>query len=169
MALYTYSPSDVTVSIAGLHTVTGYVDGTFVRIIKNIRPFETQRAMDGTLERLYHFDEGYRLELTLAQSSPTNNLLSVLHNIDTVSRRMKFPVVIRDGLGQTSFFSGTTWIESIPEVAFSNGMSERTWVFACANAALNIGGNGTTSAVEDSVLLAASVLPVFKDFGLLGG
>lgn len=169
MALYTYSPSDVTVSLAGLHTVTGYVDGTFIRIVKNTKPFEIQMAMDGTIERLYHFDEGYRLELTLAQSSPSNNILSVLHNIDLVTRAAKFPVVIRDALGQTSFFSATTWIETIPEVTFSNQMETRTWVLGCAQAALNIGGNAPTSTIEDTVLIGASLLPVFREFGLLGG
>lgn len=168
MALYTYSPTDVIVSLSGLHTVTGYVDGTFVKIVKNMRPFEQQRAMDGTRERLYHEDDGYRVELTLAQSSPTNNVLSVLHNIDTVTRMMKFPMMIKDTRGQTNFFSATTWIEGIPDVTFSNGMETRTWVFGCAEAALTIGGNDNTSAIEDSLLLGSSVLPALKQFGLLG-
>lgn len=169
MALLTYSPSDVTVSIAGIHTVGGYVDGTFIRIIKDIKPFETQRAMDGTMERLYHLDDGYRLELTLAQSSPSNNVLSAIHNIDVVTRMAKFPVMVRDAFGQTSFFSATTWIEGIPEVTFSNNVEQRVWTFGCSSAALHVGGNGTTSAVEDAVFLGAQSLPIFKEFGLIGG
>lgn len=169
MALLTYSPSDVTVSIAGIHTVGGYVDGTFIRIVKDIKPFETQRAMDGTMERLYHSDDGYRLELTLAQSSPSNNVLSTIHNIDVVTRMLKFPMTVRDAFGQTSFFSATTWIEGIPEVTFSNSMEQRTWVFGCTSAALHIGGNGETSLVEDSIFASAASLSVFKDFGLIGG
>lgn len=169
MALHTYSPKDVSISIAGIHTVGGYVEGTFVELIKNTKPFETQIAMDGTRERLYHHDEGYQLKITLAQSSPSNNVLSVLHNIDLVTRMGKFPLMLRDGMGQTSFFSATTWIEQTPDVTFSNKMEDRVWIFGCAQAALTIGGNADTTAIEDAMLLGSSLLPVFKEFGLLGG
>lgn len=169
MALFTYSPKDVSVSIAGFHTVSGYVDGTFIKLVKNTKPFETQTAMDGTRERLFHYDEGYRLELTLAQSSASNNILSVIHNIDVVTRMGKFPLMLRDAMGQTSFFSATTWIEEIPDVTFSNQMETRTWVFGCASAALTIGGNANTTEIEDGLLLGSSLLPIFKEFGLLGG
>lgn len=167
MALLRYSPSEVTVSIAGLHTVTGYADGTFIKISKEMKPFETQRAMDGTKQRLYHYDEGYKLELTLAQSSPSNNVLSTLYNIDAATRMMKFPIVINDGSGQTSFFSMTSWIEQIPDVTFSNQMETRTWTFSCQEAALIIGGNdNNTSDIEDAILAGSAALPVLKDFGL---
>ncbi|MNF36754.1 hypothetical protein D3C85_816570 [compost metagenome] len=169
MALHTYSPKDVSITIAGLHTIDGYVDGTFVKIIKNTKPFETQVAMDGTRERLYHFDDGYNLELTLAQSSTSNNILSALHNIDIVTRAAKFILMLRDGSGQTTFFSATTWIESIPDVTFSNGMESRVWTLGCSDAALQIAGNGATSAVEDVLMTGAALLPVFKEFGLIGG
>jgi len=167
--LLTYSPQEVLVSLAGLHTVGGYVDGTFVKISKNSSPFESQTAMDGQRERLYHHDEGYTLELTLAQSSASNNILSALHNVDLATRKGKFPVIIKDGTGQTSFFSGTSWVQQIPDVTFSNQMEQRTWVIGCADAVLAIGGNGSTSAIEDALLVGSSFLPALKSFGVFGG
>lgn len=169
MALFTYSPKDVTVSIAGIHTVSGYVDGTFIRIIKNAKPFETQVAMDGSRQRIYHKDDGYRFELTLAQSSESNNVLSAIHNIDIVTRLAKFPLMMRDGSGSTTFFSATTWIESIPEVTFSNQMEARTWVFGCNDAGLTIAGNAPKDTVNDALLFGTSLLPALQEFGLLGG
>lgn len=168
MALKTYSPRDILVSIAGLHTVQGYADGTFVRIYKESAPFGMKRAMDGSVERLFNKDEGYKVDLTLAQSSETNNILSAIHNVDIATKAGKFPLLIRDMKGQTSFFAGTAWVEDIPEVTFSNGMETRTWIFGCTQAGLLVGGNGDVTSIESALLAGTSFLPVLSDFGVFG-
>lgn len=166
MTISTYSPSDVSVTIAGMHSVTGYSSGTFIRITKDVKPFSKVRAMDGEIARMYSEDTGYRVELTLAQSSSTNNILTMLYNIDTATHMGKFPLFIKDGRGQTSFLAATAWIEQIPDVSFGSELSERTWIFGCSDVAITIGGNGDTSLIEDSLLLASSTLPILKQFGV---
>lgn len=166
MSISTYSPSDVLITIAGMHSVSGYADGTFVRITKDMKPFTKVRAMDGEVARMYHDDTGYKVELTLMQSSSTNNILTMLYNIDTVTKMGKFPLFIKDSRGQTNFLAATAWIEQIPEVTFGPSLSERTWVFGCSDAVLTIGGNEDTSFLEDTLLVASSTLPVLKQFGL---
>lgn len=166
MSISTYSPSDVTVTLAGMHSVTGYSSGTFIRITKDIRPFSKVRAMDGEIARMYSEDTGYKVELTLAQSSSTNNILTMLYNIDTATHMGKFPLFIKDGRGQTSFLAATAWIEQTPDILFGSELSERTWIFGCSDVALTIGGNGDTSLIEDSLLLASSTLPILKQFGV---
>jgi hypothetical protein len=166
MAISTYSPADVSVTIAGMHSVTGYVDGTFVRITKDIKPFSKVRAMDGEQARMYFDDAGYKVELSLAQSSGTNNVLWMLYNIDTTTHMGKFPLFIKDGRGQTNFLAATAWIEEIPEVTFGTEMSERKWVFGCSDVVLVVGGNTDTSLIEDSLLVSSSTLPILKEFGV---
>lgn len=167
MSLYHYSPKDVIVTIGGLYQINGYVDGTFINIVKDIKPFETTRAIDGEVARIYRKDTGYRLEITLAQSSPANDLLSAMYNVDIATQIGKFPLFIRDGRGSTTFMSLTTWIEDIPQVSFSNGMETRTWVFGCSQAALNIGGNAPMGTVESAAYFGAALLPLLSDFGIL--
>jgi hypothetical protein len=166
MALSTYSPSDVTITIAGMHSVTGYTDGTFVRITKDLKPFSKVRAMDGEQARMYFDDAGYKVELTLMQSSSSNNILQMIYNIDTVTHMGKFPLFIKDGRGQTSFLAATAWIEQIPEVTFGTELSDRTWIFGCSDVALTIGGNEDTSLIEDALLVGSSTLPILKQFGV---
>lgn len=165
-ALSTYSPKDVIVSIAGLHTVGGYADGTFVRVTKDMKPFTVVRAMDGELSRLYSKDDGYKVELTLMQSSSTNNILSMLYNIDTATRIGKFPLFIKDSLGQSSFMAGTAWIEQIPDLSFGNTLETRTWVFGCGDAVITFGGNEDVSQIEQALLVGSSTLPLLRDFGV---
>ncbi|WP_278939100.1 phage structural protein [Pseudomonas helleri] len=165
MALLTYSPKDVTVTIAGIHTATGYADGQFIKISKSGRNVERLRAMDGETARIFRKDENFKFELTLAQSSTTNNFLTTLYNIDVATHLGKFPILMKDHKGQSFFFSGIAWIEDMPDVVFSNQMETRTWVFTCTYAGLTIGGNGTPSDMEDALLVGSSFLPILKEFG----
>lgn len=166
MALLHYSPKDVSVTIAGFIQIDGYVDGTFINISRDVQPFETMKAMDGNVARLYKKDSGYKFELTLAQSSGSNNLLSAMYNIDIATQIGKFPLFIKDARGSTTFMSLTTWIEDIPQVTFSNGMESRTWTFRCSQASLNIGGNAEQSAIESALSFSTQLLPLLNDFGV---
>jgi hypothetical protein len=167
MAVALYSPQDVIISLAGMHTISGYADGTFVRITKDMKPFSKVRAMDGEMARMYNEDEGFRVEVTIAQSSTSNNILTSIYNVDTATHMGKFPMFIKDTKGQTNFFAATAWIEMIPDVTFSNQLETRTWTFGCSGAILTIGGNNDTSLLEDTLLLGSSGLLVLKQFGVL--
>lgn len=166
MALSTYSPKDVTITLGGLHAVTGYADGTFVKITKDIKPFAKVRAMDGEISRQHFDDAGYQVELTIMQSSSTNNILSMMHNIDTLTHMGKAPLFIKDNRGQTSFLAGSAWIEKIPDVTFGNELNTRTWVFGCSDVALTVGGNEDTTDIELALLAGSSTLPLLKNFGV---
>lgn len=165
--LLTYSPMDVEVSIAGIHTITGFSADTFIEISKDIQPFDVQRAMDGERARIYREDDGYKLAITLAQSSPSNNILSALYNLDAATRLGKFPVFVRDHSGTTNFFAMTAWVEEIPNVVFANSLSDRTWVLGCAQATLTVGGNADQTAIETALDFGSSLLPLLREWGIL--
>lgn len=164
MAISTYSPKDVVISIAAMHTVTGYADGTFIKIRKEMKPFEKTRAMDGEISRIYSQDDVYTVELSLMQSSPSHDVLSMLYNVDVATRMGKFPIGIRDFKGRTTFAAATAWIEQIPDVTYSNNLEVWTWKFGCSDVFLAIGGAGDSSVIEDSLLYGTAALPILKDY-----
>ncbi|WYN05071.1 virion structural protein [Pseudomonas phage UNO-G1W1] len=165
-SLANYSPSDVTITVAGLYSVTGYAEGTFIRITKDTQQTTSIRAMDGTMSRIKSPDTGWKVEITLAQSSSGNDIFSTLWNVDKVTGMGKFPLFIKDGSGSTMFMAGTAWIEDIPEIIFSNQMETRTWRFGATDVIVNIGGNGDSDF--SSVLgLGASVLPILENFKVI--
>lgn len=163
--LTTYSPKDVIVSIAGLHTVGGMADGTFLRIIKESRPFEKgPRSMDGEISRIYNPDDCFKIELSLMQSSGSNDILTMLYNVDVATRMGKFPMIITDGNGNTSFVAATAWVEQIPEVSYSNQLELRTWTLGACDVVFTIGGNEAQSVVEEAISLGAAALPLLSQF-----
>lgn len=164
-AITLYSPKDVIVLLGGFYRVDGYAENTFINILKDVKPFDVVRAMDGEQARVYRKDKGYTVELTFAQSSASNNILSAIYNVDVATQMGKFPLLIKDTKGTTSFFAGTAWVEDIPAVTFSNGMETRTWKLGTSESGLNVGGN-VDGAVLD-ILGLTSTLPLLKDFGII--
>lgn len=165
-SLRNYSPSDVTITVAGLYSVTGYAEGTFVKITKDTQQVTTIRAMDGTMSRIKSPDTGWRIELTLAQSSSANDIFSTLWNVDKVTGMGKFPLMVKDGSGSTMFMAATAWIEEVPDIVFSGQMETRTWVLRATDVIANIGGNGDGDL--SSILgLTSSVLPILQNFQII--
>lgn len=166
-SLLNYSPSDVTVTVAGLYSVTGFAEGTFIRITKDTQQVTTIRAMDGTMSRIKSPDTGWKVEIVLAQSSPANDVFSTFWNVDKVTGMGKFPLFIKDGSGSTMFMAASAWIEEVPDIIFSNSMETRTWRFAATDVIANIGGNGESGDLGSILGLGASVLPVLQNFSII--
>jgi len=166
-SLANYSPSDVSVTVAGLYSVTGFAEGTFVRITKDTHQIYTTRAMDGSMCRTKSPDCGWRVEITLAQSSSANDVFSTLWNVDNVTGMGKFPLFIKDGSGSTMFMAATAWIEELPDIIFSNQMETRTWTFGATDVIVNIGGNKEGDDLESILGLSASTLPILRAFSTI--
>lgn len=162
-----YSPKDIKISVAGLHTVTGFSTDTFVRISQPDPTFVTKRSMDGVTARLGRKTDRFLLELTLAQSSPSNDVLQTIFNIDRLTLKGKFPMLVKDLQGTSSFISATSWIEGTPDVEFSGGIGYRTWRIHCVQATMIVGGAGDPDSIM-SVLSAGSALAGYlSDYGVI--
>lgn len=158
--LFNYIPESVMCLVAGILPVEGYVAGTFINIQKDKIPFQSITTPDGTTARLYNADQTYTIRLTLHNGSSSNDVLTKLWQLDEISNRGKFPLLIKDGSGSDLFFSTTTWIEQPPSIVKSDGIDGRTWVLKSAYAVVNIGGNEEPSSiVNDIVNIALSALP----------
>ena len=160
MELANYIPEDVTITVAGLVTLEGLVDGTFVRVTKDVIPFAARRTTDGTVSRLYNRDATYTVEITLYSGSDSNDIMTKLWQLDEISQMGKFPLMIKDRSGTSLFFSATSWIQDIPPLVLSSGFEQRTWVIRSSQGAINIGGNTERGDALDSIIsIATSALP----------
>lgn len=163
MALFSYCPEEVNVLVAGFIPLKGFVDGTFVNITKDVMPFSSARTADGTVSRLYNNDQTYTIEISLYNGSQDNDVLTKLWQLDEITQRGKFPLLIKDNSGTDLFFSTTTWIEQVPSMTKSASVDTRTWVLRSSQALINYGGNEQVSSlINDLVNLASSALPALE-------
>lgn len=163
MALLTYVPSQVSISIAGLFDIEGLADGTFVEINKEVAPYQSQVGMDGQVSRTFIYDATYTVTITLAQTSKSNNLLNSLHALDLATQAGKVPLFIRDKEGSTTFFSPNAWVENQPKVSYSKDMETRVWSLRCTEGVLIVGGSGDAGLIDTALGLLPGVS------SLLGG
>jgi len=160
--LANYSPESVIILVAGLHTVTGYAEGSFISIEKVTPTSSARESADGVVSRVIRNSSLYNVRLTLAQSSDSNGVLSIFHNVDRLTNgRAKFPFIMKDKRGSSVMFAAEAWISSVPESTFSSGVEGRTWEIVCAGATNNVGGNYDESSIVEDVLGVGA--------GLLGG
>lgn len=140
MAVTTVDPKNVIISIGGF-PMSGFVDGTFLEISSDTEQFTKVTGADGYVTRVKSNDYGATMTLTLAQSSPSNDVLSTFFNLDRTVNGGIVPILVKDLSGTTIIFSATGWIQQFPDISYSNDISERAWIFDLANMDLFIGGN----------------------------
>ncbi|MCY1416271.1 hypothetical protein D9M71_317750 [compost metagenome] len=162
--IFNYAPDEVTMVLAGLLTVDGFIDGTFISIDKDVMPFKSRQMADGSVSRLYMNSQLYTLSLTLHIGSNSSEFLTKLWQLDEITQKGKFPVLVKDHSGSDLFFSATSWIEGLPTLSKSAGIDTRTWTIKCASAIINYGSNnGESGILEDLLNMATSSLPAFED------
>lgn len=158
--LFNYIPSEVNVLLAGIMPIEGFVDGTFVSIDKDVMPYRSRTTADGRTIRLYNSNQTYTVSITVHNGSSANTFLTKLWQLDEITQRAKFPLMVKDGSGSDLFFSATSWIEGLPTLSKSNSVDTRTWRIKCSSAVINYGSNnGESGLIEDLLNIATGALP----------
>lgn len=158
--MYTYSPSDISITFAGV-PIEGFSADNVVRINRIDPVYTSKRAMDGSVSVTKQKYSKWQVSIFLAQSSESNDLLNGVQKLlfSADIKALQFlPLIIKDNSGTTMFFAKDVWIEQIPELEFGQSLATREWVFMCNDVECIIGGNaedlsGITEAVAVISLL----------------
>lgn len=130
----TYDGKQVLVSV-GDRQISGYADGDFVEITPRSPTNEDYVGTDGEVTIAATNDPRFDVNVTLAQSSASNDVLSELHALGGQHR-----IVVRDLLG-TTVFEGKGWFRQLPGQTFGRSVGSRQWQLSAEAKAVTIGGN----------------------------
>ena len=144
MALRTYDPKQVVVSIGGV-PMSGFADGTFLLVDRDEQMFSKIVGADGTTTRVKSNNRSGTMTLTLKQSSPSNDVLSGFAALDELSNTGVVPVLIKDLSGNSIFFSATGWIQKYASSEFGKEINNREWVLDLADVDVFVGSNAENS------------------------
>ena len=136
----TYDPKKVILLVNGT-PIGGFADGTFIKAARSNDMFSKVSGADGEVTRVKSNDLSGEVVITLAQSSPSNDVLSALALKDELSNTGVVPVSIADSSGRSVFVSAFAWVRKQPDSEFSKDVSNREWTFDCANLSMVTGGN----------------------------
>lgn len=150
--LASYSPEDVTVVISvpavGIsHTVSGYVEGSFLTISRLVMGSEPYAGADNSHARVVRANKSATITLSLAQYSESNDIFSQLLENDSQSRDSTwiFNVLVKDQSGRSLYFSRQSYLGGHPDSSFSDAVDGRDWNIHCTHLDQTLGGNGQLS------------------------
>lgn len=165
MSLATYSPEDVVILIGGVYPLSGLSEGSFVSIVKDTQNYTTKVTADGRVSRTSSKTTTHTITLTLASTAGDNTVLSSWAGMDQAIQSAMAPIMIKDGMGTTTFFAPLSWVEKISDVSFEMGVSGREWTIRTAGGTLAIGGNEMGGVIDSSLvsigMMAADTLGLF--------
>ena len=140
MAVRTYDPAGVTVSVGG-YPIQGFADGTFINVERSADLFSKVVGADGFTSRSKSNDRSGTVTITLKQTSPSNDVLAGIQLLDEVSNQGVVPVMVKDINGNTLVFSESGWIRKAPTIEEGRDLTDREWAFDCADLDMFAGGN----------------------------
>lgn len=139
----TYDPKQAILVIGGV-PIGGYADGTFISVERSSDTFEKVSGADGVVSRSKLNDFSGMLTVTLAQTSPSNDVLSGFAIVDEETAAGVVPIIIKDVGGSTAIFSAKGWIKKPANVEFGKSISNREWTLDLADMQFFVGGNPQT-------------------------
>lgn len=140
LSVRSYDPKQIVIAF-GPTVITGYAEGTFVKVARNGNAFEKSRGADGSVDRTNKNALDFTVTITLKQTSPVNAILSGLLLADQISNAGLLPLTIKDLGGATLFSAAQAYIAKDPDQEFGDSLSSREWTFETGIAANLIGGN----------------------------
>lgn len=138
-AIRTYSPDRVLVLVSGV-PMGGFAEDTFVEITPLADLSTMQVGADGEVARSISTNKCCTVAITLQQTSPSNDVLSGILEVDAATGSAIFPVMVQDLLGRTMFAVSQAWISKRPAMTFAREVSDRTWELTTGKPAIWIAG-----------------------------
>jgi hypothetical protein len=140
MPLFTYDPKQVAVIIGG-KIISGFADGTFVKVERNEQAFNLKVGVDGEGTRAKSNNLSGKITLTLMQSSSSNDDLSAFAAADEAANAGAVPAYVNDKSGRSIFTALTAWVQKYADAEYAKEVMTRTWVLETDELVMNVAGN----------------------------
>ncbi len=133
----------------GTHEVKGFYTGTIISIVRDANNYSYLMGADEEMARMNLNNLVTLFTIILHQTSDSNDVLSLISNLDRKTGKGAFPLLFKDGWGRSAGGAPVTWIEKDADQPFEGGADAtppgRTWPIRCAHYEGIIGGNRTTA------------------------
>lgn len=136
----TFDPKQVIVTF-GLIVMSGFAPDTFISIDPEGDDFRVIRGTGGNTDRVKIGTGNNIVTLSLLQTSPINDALSIVRGLDVVGNAGVFPLLIKDVGGTQAFYAPKAFIMAPPNMSMGSEVGTRDWRFYCVEATNHIGGN----------------------------
>ena len=148
MAVHTYDPSQAILAVNGI-PISGYSDGTGIKVSRSNDMYTKKTGMDGVTSRAKSSDRSGEIVITLAQTSPSNDVLSTLAVLDETANAGVIPVIVSDLSGRSIHASSSAWVRKSADAEYGKDISDRQWTIDCTDLTMFVGGNPADTIYKD--------------------
>jgi len=127
MGIYTYSPEEVDLIIAG-YRVTGW---NSIAVSRTSKAFTMVRGIRGKNTRVRHKDSSAVIFIDVIRTSPVNTVFSAVVRDDLIYGTGRLDILLKDKNGQSLFMSNEAYIDGYPDDAFTAELNNRRWTITC--------------------------------------
>ncbi len=145
----TYDPTKVTIIVINkdgkAYPIGGFADGTSVKITRTSESYKKSTGMDGITSRIKNLDKSGEITLTLAQTSLSNDVLTVIENSSSDGDLCS--IIVEDSYGGSKYRSSEAWIKKSADAEYSKDITNREWTFECADLSMITNGSQIPAVV----------------------
>ena len=148
--VHTYSPSEIRLEIS-TYQITGFDK---ISVQKNSPSFTLIKGIRGSNSRRRNRDTSCTVTVDVIQTGLVNDVLTEILEQDLRTNSARLTLNLTDGLGSSNIVSEECFIESYPELVFSDSITMRRWNIICLSTDIfRVGGNSKLSgnSFSDSV------------------
>jgi hypothetical protein len=142
MTVKIYDPGSVIV-VFGTLNLSGFSDGTMVRVERDEDAFTKKVGADGECTRTRNRNRCGSVTVTLMQSSASNLALAALLTADelTPGGTSILPITVKDNQGNSLHTALDAWIRKTPSAEYAKEVGSREWVIDTGKMVNIEGGN----------------------------
>src|SRR4051812_46637986 len=111
----TYDPKRNVLAFLGLN-ITGYAEGTFIKVARGADTFTKHVGSDGEVARTRSRDKSGSITITLMGSSLSNDDLSVAAALDELRGDGVGPILLKDLQGSSIAGGPNAWVRKVPDL-----------------------------------------------------
>ena len=137
-----YDPKKIQLIVGG-YIIGGFVDDEFLEVERDVDAYTKYVGVGGETTRIKTTNRSGKLTIKLMQSSPSNDELSLLTELDEFGDAGAVPLLARDGNGSTLFTSVFCWVKRFPKVMWRREVQVYEWVLDTSSLSIFVGGIST--------------------------
>lgn len=127
MGIYTYSPEEVDLVIAG-YRITGW---NSIAVSRSAKAFTMVRGIRGKNTRTRNKDTSAVIFIDVSRTSPVNTVFSEVVKQDLIHGTGRLELILKDKNGQSLFSSIEAFIDGYPDDAYTTELNNRRWTITC--------------------------------------
>ena len=127
------------VHVLGGFTLSGF-DEEGITIARIGDMFTSKRGADGTKERSNNSAFDLELTLNVLKTNPINDVLSGIHNVDSLTNQSALPWLTKDLKGLSLVSCLHCWVRKAPDMNNKTESEAKVWVLETGPAAVFTGG-----------------------------